>query len=435
MKKTVCLRVLFTSLLVTGLVTILGTSFLLAQTAGTGALTGTLTDPSGAVIANATVTLTNNGTQETRKVTTGGDGTYRFALLPPADYRVKFSAAGFKTVEVPSVSISVTESPVLNRQMEVGGQTENITVQEGTEAVNTTTSTLGTLVTSQTVTALPLTSRNYTQILGLSAGASEITNAAVLGRGTGNISVNGNSSAENNLQMDGVGINNIARSASNDDNLLYGGVAIPNPDSIQEFVVQMLSYDASFGRNPGANINVVTRSGTNQLHGTAFEFFRNAVLNAHEYFSKSNLLDQNQFGFTLGAPIKKNKIFTFLSYQGTRQKNGISIQGEDAPILPGLTNDRSAAGVAQAVDPSSSLEVLPRDARRQLRWNRRRSGGAEDPATGRTPRHHPIRQLFPSLWFGAVSNGYSCPLQRGPRARECGLRHLAQAHLVGPHFD
>jgi hypothetical protein len=329
---------------------------LTAQSSGTGALTGTVTDPSGAVIPDATVTITNNGTQETRKGTTGTDGSYRFALLPPANYKVRFSAKGFTTVEVPSVTINVTETPVLNRRLEIGLASQSISVEANTEAVDTSTSTLGTLVASQTVTALPLTSRNYTQILGLSAGATGVTNAAILGRGTNNISVNGNSCAENNIQMDGVGVNNFARAASSDDNLSSAGVAIPNPDAIQEFVVQTSTYDASYGRNPGANINVVTKSGTNRLHGSAFEFIRNAALNASEYFSRSNLLNQNQFGGALGGPIKKDKIFFFLSYQGTRQKNGISLLGAYTPVLPGLTNDRSAAGIAQAVDPASGVK-------------------------------------------------------------------------------
>ncbi len=327
---------------------------LMAQSSGTGGLTGTVTDPSGAVVRNVTVTATNIATSQARTATTSADGSYRFSLLPPGNYKVRFSAKEFKTAEVPSVQVAVTETPVVNGKLELGAQSEYVTVQADAETIQTATSALGTLVGSETITSLPLTSRNYTQILGLSAGTSgSVNNAAALGRGTNNISVNGNLTGSNNVQMDGVAINNWAHTDTNDDGFYATGVAIPSPDAIQEFMVQTSTYDASYGRNPGANINVVTKSGTNQIHGTAFEFFRNAALNASEYFSKSNLLDQNQFGGTIGGPIKKDKLFFFASYQGTRQKNGIASGGLAVANLPGLTEDRSATGVANAVDPAS----------------------------------------------------------------------------------
>ncbi len=357
MKKTVCLRLLAASLLVTGLVTILGTSLLLAQSSGTGGLAGTVTDPSGAVLPNVRVTATDIATGQARTATTGNDGNYRFSLLPPGNYKVEFSTTGFKEAEVPSVTINVTEIPVVNQKLQIGTQTEQVTVQAGAEEIQTATSTLGTLVGGQAIADLPLTSRNFTQILGLSAGTSAaVNNAAALGRGTNNISVNGNDTGSNNVQMDGVGINNYIHTDTNDDGFYASGIPIPSPDAIQEFMVQTSTYDASYGRNPGANINVVTKSGTNQLHGTAFEFFRNAALNSAEYFSQSKLLDQNQFGGVIGGPIKRDKAFFFGSYSGTRQKNGLNPTGHAEVDLPGLTDDRSAAGVATALDPSSGLE-------------------------------------------------------------------------------
>ncbi len=150
--------------------------------------------------------------------------------------------------------------------------------------------------------------------------------ATSLGRGTQDISVNGNDPGQNNFQMDGVAVNNIANSGSSNDGTIYTGIPVPSPDAIAEFKVQTSTYDASYGRNPGANVNVVTKSGTNQFHGSAFEFFRNSVLNADSFFydktpaDPHQVLDQNQFGGTIGGPIKKDKFFFFFSYQGTRRQ-------------------------------------------------------------------------------------------------------------------
>ena len=141
------------------------------QTAGTGALTGTVTDPTGAVVPNATVTATNSDTGQERTATTSNDGSYSLSLLPPGTYKVRFTAAGFRGAELSGIKINVTETPVLNRALEVGTQAEQVTVEANVEAIQTASSTLGTVVQGQTATALPLTTRNYTNLLGLSAGA------------------------------------------------------------------------------------------------------------------------------------------------------------------------------------------------------------------------------------------------------------------------
>ncbi len=344
----------------------------LAQSAGTGALTGTISDPSGAVVPNVTVTLTSTDTNQVRTATTGADGGYKFALLPPGTYRIRFSAAGFKTAEVSAVTVNVTETPVLDRALEVGAQSEQVTVEAQTEALQTATSTLGNTVGSRTVTALPLSSRNYTQILALSAGTNTTANnATALGKGTQNMSVNGNDPGQNNFQMDGVNITNFANSGSANDASLYAGVGIPNPDSIQEFKVQTSTYDASYGRNPGANVNVVTKSGTNQFHGTAFEFLRDTIFNANDFFYNRNnpasattkqILNQNQFGGVFGGPIRKDKLFIFGSYQGTRQKNGLAFQGVTTALLPPIPGgDRSAPGFAAQLGAASCPQNHPGD--------------------------------------------------------------------------
>ncbi len=329
-------------------------ALLLAQSAGTSGLSGTVTDPTGGSVPNVTVTITNTSNNATRTTQTGSDGTYRFTLLPPGPYNVRFTASGFKNAEVTQVVLNVTETPVVDQKLEVGAQSDRVTVEASVETLQTTSSSLGTTIGSRQVTELPLSSRNFTQILGLSAGASApVNNATAFGKGTLDIAVNGNDTMGNNFQMDGVAIDNMANGGSANDCGIYAGIGIPSPDALQEFRVQTSTYDASYGRNAGANVNVITKSGSNQFHATAFEFFRNADLNANGFFYNRNvcavtyagqtcpkqILNQNQFGGVVGGPIKKDKLFFFASYEGLRNKNGISPQGNSSglnlPPIPG----------------------------------------------------------------------------------------------------
>jgi outer membrane receptor protein involved in Fe transport len=332
-------------------------ALLQAQTAETGALTGTVKDTTGAVVAGSAVTLTSIETNQSRATTTGLDGLYRFALLPPGNYKIRFAATGFKTSEVPSVTLIVTETEVLDQTLEVGSQSESVIVEANVETVQISNSTLGTTVTGNTIASLPLSTRNFTQVLGMSTGvAGDVGNGAGFGRGSQNMSVNGAAPEKNNYQMDGVAINNAAGNNNAGDLGLYTGIAIPNPDAIQEFKIQTSTYDASFGRNPGANVNVVTRSGSNQIHGSLFEFFRNEKLNANDFFynrdsplsaTTKQVLKQNQFGGTIGGPIKKDKLFYFGSYQGTRQRNGVAAQGYTNATLYPIPDNREASDFQQ----------------------------------------------------------------------------------------
>jgi hypothetical protein len=224
--------------------------------------------------------------------------------------------------------------------------------------VQTASSTVGTVVTSSTVVATPLTSRNYTNLLGLSAGSNAgVFNASNLGRGSQDIVVNGSGTAQNNYQQDGASIDSFAGGGGVADGGGNVGIGIVNPDAIQEFKIQTSQFDASYGRNPGANVDVVTKSGTNQYHGSAFEFFRNTDLNANDFFRKLSpapnntrqVLNQNQFGGVFGGPVKKDKLFFFVSYQETQQKNGVSPAGYSTPTLVGSPlGDRSNTAVFEA---------------------------------------------------------------------------------------
>jgi len=318
------------------------------QSGTTGALTGTVTDPSNAVVSGATVTATSKSTGQERSTATDASGVYKFSQLTPGDYSVKFSASGFKTAEVGSVTINITETAVLNQKLELGPQATTLTVESTVETVQTQNATVGTLVGSKTVTDLPLSSRNYTQIIDLSPGVvANVASAAAVGNGTQDINVNGMGSDQNNYMMDGAVLTNYG-SGGGAQSGNFPGIGIPNPDAIQEFKIQTSQYDAEYGRNPGASVNVVTKGGTNNLHGDAWEFFRNSFMDGNDFFNKFSekeleqpnkpeVLNENLFGGTIGGPIKKNKLFFFGSYQGFRQRNGIGTNGFASGLTTGLT--------------------------------------------------------------------------------------------------
>lgn len=326
--------------LVAGMALTLGATLMMAQTPSTGALAGTVTDPSGAVISGATVTLTDTGTGQTRTATTDANGSYKFGLLEPGTYSIVFSASGFKNQTVPSVAVNVTETAVLNGKLEVGEQTQQVTVEATTEAVQTQSAANGGTVSGAEITALPLASRNYTQVISLSPGVvANVSNSQAVGNGTQDVSANGSLADENNYSMDGVSVVNYV-SGNGEQEGSFPGIPVPNPDSIQEFKVQTSQYDASAGRNPGANVEVITKTGTNNFHGDAWEFNRNNFFNANDFYYKHSELSaggtgvntppavkQNTFGFTLGGPIKHDKLFFFGSYQGLRQVNGFGTTG------------------------------------------------------------------------------------------------------------
>jgi Carboxypeptidase regulatory-like domain len=315
-------------------------SCLWAQSSTTGALRGTVTDTSGHAIPGAVVTLINGTTGQAQDAVTNENGLYGFSLLSPGTYEVIFAAKGFKTAVAMSVVVNVSEAPELDAQIELGAADERVTCQ--CRLTQAATASSGTLVDSKTLTAVPLTTRNFTQVLSMSSGsAANVNNAGLLGNGSQDVNVNG-SIAVGLYTVDG------AASAS----------TVPNPDTITEFKIQTSQYDAGYGaRVP--NTNLVTRSGENDFHGDAWEFVRNDIFNANSFFQNANgrpkaTLKQNQFGGTIGGPIKKDKLFFFGSYQGTRQVNGLDNTASlDTVILPPLTNDRSAATVGSEFCPTN----------------------------------------------------------------------------------
>jgi Carboxypeptidase regulatory-like domain len=334
---------------------------LLAQGGATGALSGDVEDPTGAVIAGAQVQVLNATTGEVvRTETTSSTGLFAFTLLPASTYNVQVSASGFGQMLVRGVEVRVTETTRLPISLKAKVGTQTVEVQSEAENIETTAATTGNSLGGTAIRELPLATRNFQQLLALSAGASSSLNAAAqLGRGDVRIQVNGGREDDNNYQIDGIGAND----STNQGELAFS--PLPSPDSIQEFKVATSLYDATQGRNGGGNINAILKSGTKSVHFDAFEYFRNTDLNANDFFLKGYGLDrpvikQNIFGGSVGGPIGPDaKLgFFFFNYQGTRQQSGDSpgaIISTNIPYVP-LADRSSMSALATdfgvpAVDP------------------------------------------------------------------------------------
>ncbi|MGB9431849.1 MAG: carboxypeptidase-like regulatory domain-containing protein, partial [Candidatus Acidiferrum sp.] len=319
------------------------------QGGATGAISGTVVDVNGGSVAGADVQIINTATGLlVRQMTTTADGSFLVTLLPPATYYVVVNKSGFSEAKASGIAVLVTETTRLTVALKPGTVSEKIEITAQLASVETTNATTGQTIGDQTVRELPLATQNYQQLLALSTGAqSELNASASLGRGTTKIFVNGQREDNNNYLIEGISATdyNVAQS-------YY--VPLPNPDVIQEFRVQTSLYDASQGRNGGGTINAILRTGTQQLHGDVYEFFRNDVLNANEYFHNATgqprpPVKQNIFGASVGGPVIKEKLgFFFVNYQGTRQRSALSagtqINNPGFPILP---SDRNSPNFEQ----------------------------------------------------------------------------------------
>ncbi len=320
--------------------------FAAAQAPGTGAVSGTIYDPAGHVIAHATVMLEQQATHAERVVFSDAAGTFRIPLLAPGDYVASVTADGFAQTKSQTISVVVSEISTVEFHLPVATAKASIQVKANQDIASAESSALGRAVDEQAIQALPLSNRNFTQILSLSPGVVvSLPDATALGRGTQDVTANGGKPTANNIQFNGVDANNLAQNSALGDGEEVG-VAVPAPDTIEEFKVQTGNYDATYGRGTGANVDVVSKSGSNRFHGTAWEFLRNDLLNANDFFSKAAsqprpVLKQNVFGAALGGPVLRDKTFFFVAYQGLRSSNGEG--NEVTAVLPQLTSDRSAA--------------------------------------------------------------------------------------------
>jgi hypothetical protein len=368
------------------LIALLAQSF--AQGGATGAITGTVQDNSGATIANAEVRISNQGTKVVeRTVQTAADGTFTAPLLPVGTYSLAITSSGFAQRDFVDVVVRVTETTRVIAKLNPQSVQQNIEVQAEVQAVDTTDATTGQAIDNTTIRALPLATQNFQQLLTLSTGAEADLNAASqLGRGSVRIFVNGQREDNNNYLIEGI-------SATDYNVAELTTTPLPNPDVVQEFKVQTSLYDASQGRNGGGNINAILKSGTNSFHGDAYEFFRNTVLDANEYFlnqsgSPRPVIKQNIFGGSLGGPvIPGGKLgFFFVNYQGTRQRSGDSpgtLISTFVPYIPAADRGTSPAAEAALANDLGLSGV--------------------DPVAASL-------LAFPSNQFGAPANGYLFPL-------------------------
>lgn len=332
------------------------------QTPGTGAISGVVYDPSGRVIPDAEALAVDDATHLSRSVRATSEGVFRLPFLPSGVYTVTVRAPGFAVKTSQLIEVSVSQTASLNVTLELSAV--NTTVQVATsdaEVANVESSTLGILVDKTAIQALPLSTRNYTQILGLAPGVVvDLPTATALGNGTQNVASNGATPTNNNIQFNGVDANNLAENSAANSESSIVGVAVPAPDTIQEFRVQTANFDAAYGRGTGANVDLVSKSGTNRFHGSAWEFLRNNVFNANDFFSKLHGqpradLKQNQFGASIGGPIKRDRTFFFGAYQGSTEVNGLGDEQND--VYPILTSDRSAAGLGAQFCPAGHLNA------------------------------------------------------------------------------
>ena len=289
-------------------------------------IVGNVTDPTGAAVPNAQVTATNTGTNFTRSVQTNGQGEYRIEFLPLGDYQVEVTAPGFKKFVQKGVTLQANLTSRVDAALQVGEASDVVNVSGDAPLVNTSNAQVGRTVDNAEITELPIVGRNVYTLLTLTPGVDSSANSIVLGYPEQRTMINGGVDG-------GVGsVNYYLDGGSNMTGLRNTGNIAPNPDAVEEFRVITNSYSAEYGRFAGGVINIITRSGTNQLHGSLFEFWRNDILNANTWGAiLKPELRRNQFGGTFGGPIRKDKTFVFGTYSGLRQ---ITSQFLNTAVVP-----------------------------------------------------------------------------------------------------
>lgn len=305
-----------------------------AQSTG-GRIRGTVMDSSGATVAAAQIQLINEATHASREVQSGENGEYIFIEVPVGSYEINVTQAGFKKYVRKGIALDLNQVISVDIALQLGGSTETVEVTGAPPVVDTTSTQLGAVVNERDATQLPLNQRDVYQLLQLQPGVqSQLGNDLFFGSDkNGVVTVNGGRGRSNNYSVNG-----------GDGNDLFANLPAvqPSPDSIEEFRVITNSFDAEYGRNSGAVVNVVTKSGTNDLHGSVFEFLRNKALNSKGFYDpvKPDFI-QNQFGGTIGGPIKRDKTFIFGSYEGRRIKQGTSSNPVVVPDAAELGGDFS----------------------------------------------------------------------------------------------
>jgi len=330
-----------------GLLILLTWSALSAWAGVGGSISGTVTDPSGAVVSKVSVTATNTDTGIRQTLFTDEKGFYSFTSLSVGHYDLEVTSTGFRPYRRTAITIDANSALTIDAALEVGARSDVVTVVENQLHVETTSTQMGEVITAQQMTAVPLNGRSFTDLLALQPGVAPVTSitsdtvqdvgaSALSPSGDlnpGTISINGQREFANAFIVNG---------SDAEEDVDMGAAIVPNLDSIAEFRILTNNFDAEYGEFSGGQINVITKSGTNDFHGDAFEFVRNTNLDARNYFSPTRgAFDQNQFGGTFGGPIRKNKIFFFADYQGTRSTQGIATGDIPVPSVQDRAGDLS----------------------------------------------------------------------------------------------
>ena len=331
----------------------------IAHAQATGSISGTVRDESGAVLPGVTIEATNAATNAVRTATSGADGFYTIPLVQPGGYTVKATLSGFSVFTRAGLKVNVSETALVNVTLKVGGQSETVEVTGEVPLVETANATLGIVIDEKKIVDLPLNGRNFTQLgtlipgvvapparLGGQAGDAQ-AGANGFGAATAGFSVNGMRNQSNNFLLDG---------ATNNDTFNTGFVLRPPPDAIQEFKILTHSYNAEYGRNAGSVVNVVTKSGSNEWHGSAWEFNRDDKFQEKNYFVKlanqpKPKFKQNQFGGAIGGPLMKDRLFVFAYYEGFRNTKGTTSN----LTVPTAAQRSGNFGAATILDPTTGL--------------------------------------------------------------------------------
>src|SRR6266480_3382886 len=311
----------------------------------TATLQGTVTDQKGAVVPNATITVRNQATSIERTAQTDSSGNYQVAALPVGTYSVVVQAQGFKSAAVSDLNVEVARTLVKDFQLEVGSLEQRVNITADTPVIDTATVSVGTVINQRTVQEIPLNGRHFVDLGLLIPGSvtppqNGFLTAPLRGQGSFGLNTAGGREDTVNFMINGVNLNDMVQ-----NQITFQ----PSINTVQEFKVDNSTFSAEYGRNSGAISNIATRSGTNEYHGEFFEFLRNSSLDSRNFFERTPHpapFKRNQFGFNLGGPVNlphfgeegpvfsykgKNRTFFFFSYEGTRQRQGLTISGVTVP--------------------------------------------------------------------------------------------------------
>ena len=334
---------------------LIGSASLLQAQDATGRVVGTVTDRSSAVVPGAHVVVTNAATHVSRETVTDSSGFYQVLALPIGNYTVSVDHKGFNPVTTDASKLEINQSLRIDLRLEVGSKTETVTVESTANTVETINPTMGSTVSDRSVQDLPLNGRNVLDLALLQPGvlpADNPNNTSAFSANTA-FSISGGRNDSNTFILDG---------GANNDLLDNGVVYNPNPDAVQEFKVLTSNFTAEYGRNGGGIVTVATKSGTNTLHGSAYDFNRNDAYNASDFFSNLNgqprpVLKRNQFGGTLGGPFIKSKLFFFGSYEGQRQTQ--LVPGGQVTVLTPQEAQGNFSGSPNQAAVASFLQANP----------------------------------------------------------------------------